>query len=59
MKVINLSMASGHFFYSRSEIRQGENLASRLNITLSDDFLGYAYNLLFKLNDKPRSLPSH
>ena len=53
MKVINLSMASGHFFYSQSEIRQGENLASRLNITLSDDFLGYTYNLLFKLNDKP------
>ena len=51
MKIIKLNMASGHFFYSRSEIRQGENLASQLEIVLSPEYIGdYVYNLKFKLN---------
>ena len=53
MKIIRLNMTSGLFhFYTKSEIRQGENLASQLEIALSPDYVGdYTYNLKFKLND--------
>ena len=52
MKVIRLYMASGNFlFYTKSEIRQGEHLASQLEIVLSPEYIGdYTYNIKFKLN---------
>ena len=52
MKVIKLYMASGNFlFYTKSEIRQGEHLASQLEIVLSPEYIGdYTYNIKFKLN---------
>ena len=53
MRTITLGMDSNlSAIYNDEIIRQGENLASELNITLSDDFIGYKYVLVFQLNSQ-------
>lgn len=37
--------------YKNTIIRQGENLATRLEITLDSEFIGYDYSLLCQLNE--------
>jgi hypothetical protein len=37
--------------YNTVDIRQGENLASEMQITLTDDLIGYSYILVFQLNE--------
>lgn len=56
--ILNLN-SSDKKLYHDTLIRQGENKASVLKIILTDEFIGYDYLLLFKLNDNPiiSSLP--
>lgn len=49
--VLNLN-STDKALYNDTLIRQGENKASKLKIILTEDFIGYNYNLLFQVNDE-------
>lgn len=52
MRVINFSTTDSlSKIYNENYIKRGENLASELQITLTDEYLGYNYSILFKVND--------
>ena len=51
MNEIYLRMSDGRLIFTKGEkgeLREGENLATNLVIELSEEFLGYSYNLSFR-----------
>lgn len=51
MRVIALTLDDNiNDIYNTGIIRKGENLATRLSITLPDDLIGFDYKLVFQLN---------
>lgn len=58
MKIINLNLntSDATLFYTK-EVIQGENLATQLNINLTEEFQGYRYLILFQ-NNENNSIPT-